>query len=81
MSERAGRLAGYPAMDQRQMLAKADADIADAKQCIARQQGLIEKIARSGRDTRAAEELLATMHNTLHAMQAYRRTIVTELRV
>jgi len=68
-------------MEPQQTLAKADADIADAERCIARQQGLIEKIARSGRDTRAAEQLLATMHNTLHAMQVYRRTLLVELRV
>ena len=68
-------------MDPRQILAKADADIADTKQCIARQQGLIERVASIGRDTRAAEKLLATMHKTLHVMQAHRRTILMELRV
>ena len=69
-------------MDEREArndLDKAEADIANAQKRVQHQRGLIEKLARDGHDTAAAEDLLRILLVSLDAMETHRRTILTEL--
>jgi hypothetical protein len=60
-------------------LRKADADIADARERVARQVRLIARIEDAGRDTATARSLLETMRRTLTAMETNRRIILGAL--
>jgi len=56
-------------------LAQAIRHIARAEDMVAKQRGLIERIAEHGHDTKLAEALLHTMQNTLDQMHEHRRMI------
>jgi len=60
-------------------LKKAEADIAEAQDRIAKQRALIEKLREDGHDTRTAEKLLHTMLQSLEAMEGHRIVILEML--
>ena len=61
-------------------LRKADADIADGLKRVERQQELIARLQAQGHDVTTAKTLLATMQETLAAMEQHRLAIVQELK-
>ena len=61
-------------------LAKADTDITDALKRIERQRRLIHQMARDGRDTSTARDLLQTLSETLSRMEDHRRILLAGLR-
>ena len=60
-------------------LRKADATIAAALERVERQTSLVAQLTESGLETATAASVLATMHDTLAAMQQHRRIIGKEL--
>ena len=69
-------------MDQeqeQQHLKQANADIADAYDRVRHQHALIARMSARGQDTALAEALLATLRNTLAAMENHRRIILDRL--
>jgi hypothetical protein len=69
-------------MDQeqeRKHLKQANADIADAHDRVMRQRALLARMRPRGQDTELAEVFLATLRNTLAAMENHRRVILDRL--
>jgi hypothetical protein len=69
-------------MDQeqeQQHLKQANADIADAYDRVRHHRALIARMSARGQDTALAEALLATLRNTLAAMENHRRIILDRL--
>ena len=64
---------------ERDHLRKAEADIAEAQDRIAKQRALIVKLREDGHDTRTAEKLLHTMLQSLEAMEGHRIVILEML--
>ena len=64
---------------ERQHLKQANADIADAYDRVRHQHALIARMSARGQDTALAEALLATLRNTLAAMENHRRIILDRL--
>lgn len=65
--------------DEKQLLAKADIDIDQARARILRQGDIVDELQRDGHDTAAARDLLATLQATLNAMIEHRRLIVEHI--
>jgi len=61
-------------------LTQADQHIAGAKERIARQQQLIERLAADGHSVRDAEGFLSALTGVLSAFESYRRLILNQLR-
>jgi len=69
-------------MDEQTELAhlrKAEFDIAKARERIARQEELIERLQAQGHDITAAQSVLHTMRDTLGAMEEHREVILQHL--
>ena len=68
-------------LDQEQaQLVKAELDIAAGQQRVATLEQRIREMRLKGRDTRPAEELLATFQATLAQWHAHRREILRSIR-
>ncbi|MDR5763474.1 hypothetical protein [Caballeronia sp. LZ035] len=65
--------------DEKQVLAKADRDIEQARSRIARQSEIVEELRRDGHNTETAVDLLATLQGTLKAMIEHRQLIVEHI--
>ena len=61
---------------ERRHLAKAERDLVEGEDRIARQAGLVEQLRGHGRDTAGAEALLETLRRTLEAWRDHRDTIL-----
>jgi len=69
-------------MDQRSEeshLHKADADNADARARVRRQEELLARLEKDGHKADAARSLLQTMRETLNVMEEHRRLILDRL--
>lgn len=64
---------------EQEHLRKAEADIAEANDRIARQRALLAHLESDGHDTVMAKDLLQTMCQTLAAMEQHRQLILREL--
>jgi hypothetical protein len=65
---------------ERSDLAKAERDIAEGAERVARQAKLVEELRRDGHGVSEAERLLKSMRATLALWRAHRRQIVSALR-
>jgi len=66
-------------VQEQQHLAKAEADIAKANDCVERQHAIIAKLKDDGHPTDIAEKILATMLRSLNALEGYRKVILGAL--
>jgi len=66
-------------VQEQQHLAKAEADIAKANDCVERQHAIIAKLKDDGHPTDIAEKILATMLCSLNALEEYRKVILGAL--
>ncbi len=64
---------------ERGQLQKADDDILQGRERIARQMDLIDRLRRHDHPVEEAEKLLWTMEETLEAWQAHRSEIIVRL--
>lgn len=60
-------------------LAKADADIEQARAAVVRQGEIVDELQRDGHDTDMGIKLQATFQGTLNAMLEHRRLIVERI--
>ena len=61
---------------ERRNLAKAEKDVAEGKRCIREQKRFIERLRGDGHDTTLAEQLFATLEDTLVQWVAHRDAIL-----
>jgi predicted outer membrane protein len=66
--------------EERRQLAKADLDIAEGQDRIARQANLVSRLQEDGHPDEQAEALLAVLQETLRAWQVHQSAIVDRIK-